>query len=179
MIIQNSLGLSEDSIVVPRGRKGLAALKIPLKDIHDVEARIPEIQRATPITLPELVTVFTVGILKMSQILPVVELELREAKRAMEAARAIALLERAEGVLKEKQIKSSADTREAAITMDTDVQEAQNRYDALNAIQAFLQGKNNAFEMAYHGAKKICDLYVKSPSTPNYGGDEHSLRSRG
>ena len=34
-------------------------------------------------------------------------------------------------------------------------EEAQNRYDALNAIQAFLQGKNNAFEMAYHGAKKM------------------------
>lgn len=176
MIIDNNLGLSEHALIIPRGRKGLDPLKLDLKDVHDIEARIPEIQRSTPITLPDLVTQFVLGILKMSKILAMVDLELREAKRALEHARAVALLERAESVLAARKVKSSTDTREAAINLDVDVNEAQNKVDCLTAISAFLAGKNSAIEMAYHGAKKICDVYVRTPTSPNYGGgkdDDH------
>lgn len=170
MIIEDGLGISTDYLLIPRGKKGLEPKKVYLKDIHDIEARIPEIQRSTPITLPDLVTQFTLGILKMSKILAEVELEVREAKRTLEHARAVALLERVEDVLKKKSVKSSTDTREAAIVMDPDVATAQDHFDCLTAIQAFLAGKNSAMEMAYHGAKKICDVYIKTPSSPLYGG---------
>lgn len=169
-IIENSLGITENGLVIPRGRAGLAPMEIPLKAIHDIEARIPEIQRSTPTTLPDLVTQFTIGILKMSSIMAMVDLEVRDAKRTLDHARAVANLERSEAVLKAKSVKSSADTRDAAITLDPDVQTARERLDALTAAQYFLTGKNNAIEMAYHGAKKICDIFIRTPSSPNYGG---------
>ena len=171
-IIQNNLGLTENSLIIPRGKVGLDPMKIELKDIHDIEARIPEIQRSTPITLPDLVTQFTLGILKMSKILAMVELEVRDAKRTLERARAVALLERAEFTLAQKKVKSSTDTREAALALDPDVQTANDRLDCLIAIQTFLNGKNNALEMAYHGAKKICDVFIKTPSSPLYAGEK-------
>lgn len=176
MIIEDNLGLSEHHLIIPRGKAGMDSLKLDLKDIHDIEARIPEIQRSTPITLPDLVTQFVLGILKMSKILAMVDLELREAKRSLEHARAVALLERAESVLAARKVKSSTDTREAAINLDVDVGAAQNRVDALSAAYAFLSGKNSALEMAYHGAKKICDVFLRTPTSPNYGGgqDEHN-----
>lgn len=173
MIIENNLGLTDKGLVIPRGKAGQTPIEIPLKEIHDIEARIPEIQRSTPVTLPDLVTQFTLGILKMSKILAMVDLEVREAKRTLEHARATCLLERAEDILKKKSVKSSTDTRDAAITLDPDVVTAQDRLDCLLAVQAFLSGKNNAFEMAYHGAKKICDVFIKTPSSPLYAGEKY------
>ena len=177
-IIQNNLGLTEEGLIIPRGRKGLDPLSIHLKDIHDIEARIPEIKRSTPITLPDLVTEFTLGILKMSKILAMIELEVNEAKRTLEHDRAVALLEKADADLTLRKVKSSTDTREASIALNPDVMDSQSRLDALLAVKSFLMGKNNALEMAYHGAKKICDVYIKTPSSPLYGGEKDEPNDR-
>lgn len=172
MIVTDSLGISGESIVIPRGKRGLSPMTISLTEVHKIEAKIPEIRRSTPLTLPDLVTSFILGMSQMSRIMALVEVELRDAKRSYEEMRAVALLEKVEKVLQDKKIKSSTDTREAAIVLDTDVKDARIALDMITAVQSFLAGKHMAIEAAYHGAKKLCDVYLKTPYSPNLGGEK-------
>lgn len=167
----SKVSFGNNEIVIPKGKKGSEYMTVDLSAVYVVESRIPEIQRSTPVTLPELVTVFITGLLQITRIIALVELETKEAKRVLEHTKAVVLLERVEAILKEKSIKSSTDTREAAILLDPEYAEAREKYDILTAIQTFLAGKHNAIENAYHGAKKICDVFIKVPTGTMYGGD--------
>jgi hypothetical protein len=153
-IIQDSIGISNNAITIPRGKRGLSPITIDISKVQSIESRIPELARSTPITMPELVTQFTIGIAEMARLIALVQIELNDAERALDESRSISLLERAEDVLRSKGIKSSA---------DYDVKEARETYDILKAILSFLHGKRDAIEMAYHGTKKVCDVYLKTP----------------
>jgi len=174
MIIKDTFGLTSDGeLIIPRGNSNMPPVAIEMRTILEAESRIEEIRRSSDKTLPDLVTVFLIALGKLANSIAVVELELREAKRLLDEAKAIALLEKAEELLKSKGIKSSADTREAAILLDPQVRECQARVDALTATQAFLYNKNALMDRAYHGAKKICDVYMKTPYSKVYGGEEN------
>jgi hypothetical protein len=157
-ISDDGIGLGSTIMTLPRGMGGLSSFQIDLTDVNRAESRIPEIVRANPLTLPDLIVEFNMALVRMSNIVSRVELELREAERAVKEAESIALLERAEDLLKAKNIKSSADTREAAVTLDHDVKDARRRYDMLKAISVFLYHKRNAIEMAYYSTKKVAEI---------------------
>lgn len=173
MIIQDNLGLTDEGyLVIPRGKKGLQPLSINLKLILASESKIEEIRRATGTTLPDLITSFILALNHLAKAIAVVELECREAKRYLDESKSVALLEKVEEVLRTKNIKSSADTREAVIILDPEVRDAQGRVDTLTAIQTFLYNKHGVIDRSYHGAKKICDMYLKTPYSTTFGGED-------
>ena len=173
MIITDNLGFNERRLILPRGKIGLSPLELDMTKIFEVESRIREIERSTPATMPNLIADFILGSIEASRLVALIEMELKEAQHSMDKANAIALLERAEDILKAKNIKSSADTREAAVNLDPDVRDARYRVDVLKTMSTFLMAKKDAIEMAYHGAKKICDIYLRSPgSISDHAGGE-------
>lgn len=159
-------------LLVPRGRQGLAPLNFDMTEIYRIEARISEIRSANPETMPDLVTDFNIGYLQIGRIISALQLEHAEAKMAYQEAKSIVLLDKAEGILKDKGLKSSTDSREAVVTLDQDVKEAQNRMHAIDACLTLLYNKLTAMEWAYNSAKKIGDIQSRAPSTPLRGGYE-------
>jgi hypothetical protein len=133
------------------------------------EARIPEIQRSTMITLPELITTFLLARNSLANAIATTELEFRAAKRFLKERSSLVLLDNVEEILKAKNVKSSSDTREAAIILDSDVMEAQQKLDDLTALHTFLSNKNDVMKDAYDGAKKIADMYMKTPYSNTAG----------
>lgn len=167
-----SLNTNSEILVVPRGRKGLAPMRIDFKDVKKAYDRIDEIRRCTPITASDLITDFIIGMMRLSKVISLVELELREAHTELKESQSLALLDRVEAVLLEKKIKSSADTREAVLYLDADVKGARNRYDMLNVINSYLRDTYTGLENAYNGAKKILDVYLKTPMSMSAGDGE-------
>lgn len=155
-------------MTIPRGYIANETLRLDISDVNRIEARIPEIVRANPITLTELIVDFNIALSRLSSIIARVELEMRDAERAVKENEAIALLEKVEEILKAKGIKSSADMREAAVTLDPEVKDSRRRYDILKSTLVFLSHKRNAIELAYYSAKKVNEL--NQMATPMVGG---------
>ena len=153
----------EGILMIPRARAGMPAISIELDRIKEVEARIPEIARATPISAIELITAFNEGILHYARAISLIELERKEAQQAMKEAEAYCLLEKAEEVIKSKGGKSSADLRNAVVDLDPDVRDARNRYNTLSTYSTYFSQRMQAIEMAYYGAKKVLDVNMKLP----------------
>lgn len=170
MLIKDNLGLTDEGhLVIPRGQKGLPPISINLSAMFKAESRIPEIQRSTMVTLPELITTFLLARSSLANAIATIELEFRAAKRSLKEDQSVALLDKAEDVLKLKNVKSSSDTREAAVILDPDVRNSQQRLDDLTALQTFLTNKNDVMKDAYDGAKKIADMYLKVPYSSTSG----------
>lgn len=170
-MIFGELGLQSDGmLVIPRGTAGLKNLSIDMKEILAAEKRIQELHRSTPMTMGSLITDFNVAIMRANRIIGIVQMEMREAKRTLEMEEAIFKIEKAEEFLRVKGIKSSVDARDSACTLDPAVQAARNRYDVLFTTSEYLQGVKEGLVLAYHGAKKVCDVYMSNPDNRNYGG---------
>ena len=162
--------ISSQELQVPRGRKNLSPIRLDLTDVSRAESRISEIARATPIMLPDLITCYTVGLASLAKVIAIVEMESKVAKMELETAEATFTLDFAEGVLAKKGIKSSVDARQHACRLDPAVREFQEKLDILSTTLTYLYNKKSAIEMAYHGCKKVCDVYLKQPGGPVYGG---------
>lgn len=151
------------SLIVPRGRPGLAPLLISLSEIHRIENRILEIRESNPATMPDLIADFNYGYILLGKAISKVQLELSEAEIAYNEIKSITLLDKVEGILEEKGIKSTADMREAALLSNSEVIEAKRRIGLLESYMSLLTNKAKSLEMAYHGAKEV----NKSAGSPN------------
>lgn len=174
-VLNDGYGLgSETTLQIPRGHKGLVPMTFDMTDIYRVLSRTSEIERVTPASFGELVTDFNMGMIQLNRLIGIIEIELKEAENSLDMAESIALLERVEDYLKAKNIKSSADTREAAKILDPDVQEAIRKKDALTAISEYVKGLKMAVERAYFSAKQVAeftshDPYLRKNAGDNYG----------
>lgn len=170
-MITDSFGLSSDaSLTLPRGRKGLAPFTLDLTEVEKAEKMIPAMQRSNPMTFPDLATVYNIGICTLTRIISIVELESKDAKRGLDEARSIFMLDFSEEILLKKKIKSSVDTRDAASKIDPAVKEAQEKYDILTTISEYLQNKRKDLERVYYGAKTLADMHMSTPDGKNYAG---------
>jgi len=149
---------------------GKSTFKLDFTKLNQVESRIEEVRLANPLTLPDLIVDFTVAMSKAADLIGQVEVELRTAQRELDITESIALLERVEMVLKDKKVKSSADTRKAAVALDKEVMAARERVDVLTAVSKLLSNKRLAVEMAYYSAKKVCEYNALPLSTRNLAG---------
>jgi hypothetical protein len=138
--------------------------------INQLESRVEEIRVANPLTLPDLIVDFTVALSKIGDLIGQVRVELNSAERELEITESISLLERVEESLKNKKVRSSADTRKAQVAVDPEVLKAKERRDILIAVMKLLENKHDAIEMAYYGAKKVCDFTSLPIQTKNYAG---------
>lgn len=174
-IINPSYGLgSETSLMIPRGDKSLPAMYIEMTEVYRTISRIKEIPRVNTATYAELVTDFQTGMIQLNRILGLIELEYDEAKEALKHFKAVALLEKVEAVLAIKKIKSSQDTREAAVITDPDVIEATKRTNSLNALSRYVAGLKESLNTAYFSAQKAADFTNKDPYLNRAAGDRHS-----
>jgi len=166
----SDFGNQNNQLIIPRGRPGLPAISIDLTKIIEIENRIPEMARASVITAAELIMEFNFGLLHLSRAISLVELELYDAEQSLEETEAEALLDRVEKVLSFKNVKSSADTRSAALALDQEVRSARSRVSGLKVTVDYLKSRMKAVEYAYHGTKKILEINNRLTSEKNYAG---------
>lgn len=158
-------------LIVPRGRNGLSPLFLDMTEVYRIEKRIQEIKLSDPLLMPDLISDFNYGYIMIGKMIATVELELSEAKMSLNEARSIAMLDKVDAILKEKGIsKSSTDLREAIVTLDPAVKEANQKVAILQAYTELLYNKAKALEMAYHGAKEVSKAQARIPDANNYGG---------
>jgi len=159
------------SLVVPRGRNGLTPIYLDMTEVYRIEKRIQDIKIADPLSLPDLISDFNYAFVLIGKMIATVELELSEAKMSLNEARSIVMLDKVDGILKEKGVtKSSTDLREAVVTLDPSVKEANQKVAILQAYSELLYNKAKAMEMAYHGAKEVNKTQARIPDSNNYGG---------
>lgn len=162
---------SETSLTIPRGRDNLPPLIFDMTEIYRILARTSEIERVTPATYGQLVTEFNMGMIQLNRLVALVEIELQEAKNALDIVEATILLERVDGYLNQKGIKSSADTRKAAIILDQEYQAALHKRDALRAISEYVKGLKESLERAYFSAKQVAEFTSYDPYLPKTAGE--------
>lgn len=166
----SDFGSQNNQLIIPRGRPGLPAISIDLTRIIQIENRIPEMARASLVTAAELIMEFNSGMLHLARAISLVELELYDAEQALEEIEAESLLDRVEKVLASKNVKSSADTRAAALAIDQEVRSARSRVSGLKVTADYLRSRMKAVEYAYHGTKKILEINNRLPGEKNYAG---------
>lgn len=130
-------------------------LALDLNEILAVEARIGEIAHVNPHKAPELLAAFNKAWLDAGDHLNKLEEEINNGEQYIGQVRGEILLDRADGILRERGLKGSADLRQAIVDTDPEYIEASSRLRALQAARASLKNKQKAFEMAYHSVRRI------------------------
>lgn len=153
------MDLVETRISVPR--PGKDSLVLDLAPVYRTEARVQEIATVTPQKAPELLMIFNVAFLDLSRMSTALEMELLQAKKLTERARAIAILDKVPGILKEKNLVSprspsgSEDQRNAILALDEEYQQATENEQQVACVLQLIKGKLKGIEMAYMSVKKI------------------------
>lgn len=150
--------LGSKYIMIPRGGKGLPPLQFDLTEIHEMLSRTSELERLTPLTYPEFITKVNLALIQVGRLLSLLEIEYRDAQNLLNEVEAVARLEKAEEYLRVKGVKSSADTRDAAVTLDPDVKEAAHKRDYLLSLVEWAKFLRLSLDRMYYTAKQIIEL---------------------
>lgn len=152
------------SLIVPSGDDSEKKITIDLHPIFLSEARQDEVATVTPTKAPELLAEFNHTWRDIHAHLTQLEAEKNKAEKEVKKRKGVLILEVIPARLKELQIASAADTREAIINTDEEYLRLTDRFDQLKAAIMFLKGKQESFENAFTSVKKIM-----GESTYNYG----------
>lgn len=163
-----SLSNKMKSIVVPEGRSG-RAITIDVSEIYNSLERIPEISRATAMTAPELMATFNMAMVQTSRLIGIIDQQKVVAESAYREEKSVALLTRADSILAQYNQKSTADSREAAVTGDPTVKERRERLGQLEVMSEMFHNTYHDLRDALYSAKKICDLFMKLPTDNTAG----------
>jgi hypothetical protein len=117
--------------------------------------KISEIGTMNKILAPDYMRDFIIAMDLTSTMLTKAVKDNLDAKSALDKAKAIAYLDRAEDYCKEKGIKMSNGLREAYVDLDEDVIAAKNKYAATEAMCVFLKNKYQAFRCSHDDVKKM------------------------
>ncbi len=127
------IDINPGTLTVPTGLPGIPPIKLDIGGILEVESRIQEIAFVTPVKAPELMAVFNVAYSDLSNMIAQVKYQFEIAKVQEEKARAICIIDRVPGILKEKGLTSakspsgSEDLRSAILALDPDYSAAQEK----------------------------------------------------
>lgn len=169
--------LSSKYIMIPRGGKGLPPLQFDLTEINEMLSRTSELERLTPLTYPEFITKVNLALIQAGRLLSLLEVEYRDAQNLLNEAEAVARLEKAEEYLRVKGVKSSADTRDAAVTLDPDVKEAAHKRDYLLSLVEWAKFLKLSLDRMYYTAKQIIELTSTVTSINSNGITEDKERA--
>ena len=156
---------------VPRGRGTGSPIAFNATPIYDAINQIDQVRRATAITSPDLMATFNMAMHTTSKLISLIELEKSYAEASLREAKAIAILDKADAMLAARNMKSTADLREAVVNLDPDVVSAKERLDNLTTMLTFFTNTYYELREALYSTKKICDIYLKLPNDPNTGGE--------
>lgn len=161
-------------LVCPRGKQGEQALIIDLGAIVKAEVRQDEVQIVTPQKAPELLSEFNRAWRKLNELVVTLTNESNHAKKAVSQRKAVLLLEVVPKRLKDADLTSTADNRQAVIDLDLEYQTLSERSEYIECVIEYLRGKMKSFETALNSVKKIMSDDAFNYTIPNTKGDSGS-----
>lgn len=147
---------------------------IPLGYILNAEVRQAEVAIVTPHKAPELLTIFNEAWRNVHDLVTELTNEHNQAQKVADKRKAVILLEVVPKVLKEKDLSTSADIRQAIIDTDSAYEKASERADYIDCVVEYLKGKLKSFENAYNSVKKIMSddsFNMQGRQNPNLSGN--------
>jgi hypothetical protein len=147
--------LTTTELIVPAGTSDRPDIVIDIQTILAAEVRQQEVQSLTPTKAPELLATFNHSWREIHALTVRLEAEKNKATKTADHRKGVLLLEVIPARLKELNISSAADTRQAVIDTDTEYERLTDRVDQLEAAVALFKGKLKSFENAYTSVKKI------------------------
>lgn len=140
----------------------LPQMTLDLTKIKQGEDRLHEAQVVNAGTYSELEYVFNEGYREAKKHLSQVGYQITRAEKALREAKSRALLDEYPAFLKSKDLKDSAQIRDAYLETVKDYTDAQDRIDMLKAVDALLDSKVKVFENTCRYMKKQIDLVIRS-----------------
>jgi hypothetical protein len=145
----------------------LPQMTLDLTKIKEGEDRLYEAQNVTVISYSNLEYVYNEGYREAKKHLSQVGYQITRAEKALREAKSRALLDEYPVFLKDRNIKDSAQIRDAYLETVKDYTEAQDRIDMLKAVDALLDSKVKVFENTCRYLKKQMDIVLRSGIDPN------------
>jgi hypothetical protein len=146
---------TETTLTLPAGDPLAPDILLDLQAILMAEIRQGEVANVTPQKAPELLAVFNENWRDLHKVITQLTAERNRAEKEVAKRKAVLLLEIVPQRLSQKGIASTADTREAVVTLDEKHCMLQERADQIEAIVEYLKGKLKSFENAFSSVKKI------------------------
>ena len=140
----------------------LPQMTLDLTKIKEGEDRLYEAQNVTVISYSNLEYVYNEGYREAKKHLSQVGYQITRAEKALREAKSRALLDEYPVFLKDRNMKDSAQIRDAYLETVKDYTEAQDRIDMLKAIDALLDGKVKVFENTCRYMKRQIDIVLRS-----------------
>lgn len=140
----------------------LPQMTLDLTKIKEGEDRLYEAQNVNVISYSNLEYVYNEGYREAKKHLSQVGYQITRAEKALREAKSRALLDEYPVFLKDRNIKDSAQIRDAYLETVKDYTEAQDRIDMLKAIDALLDGKVKVFENTCRYMKRQIDIVLRS-----------------
>jgi len=145
----------------------LPQMTLDLTKIKEGEDRLYEAQTVTAMSYSNLEYVYNEGYREAKRHLSQVGYQITRAEKALREAKSRALLDEYPVFLKDRNIKDSAQIRDAYLETVKDYTEAQDRIDMLKAVDALLDGKVKVFENTCRYLKKQMDIVLRSGTDLN------------
>ena len=145
----------------------LPQMTLDLTKIKEGEDRLYEAQTVNVISYSNLEYVYNEGYREAKKHLSQVGYQITRAEKALREAKSRALLDEYPVFLKDRNMKDSAQIRDAYLETVKDYTEAQDRIDMLKAVDALLDSKVKVFENTCRYLKKQMDIVLRSGIDPN------------
>lgn len=136
-------------------RDGQVKVKVDLRKLATVEARIPEVRNVTSQKAPELLALFNVAYNDANTLLARATYELAKARNLQNEEMSRLKLDEVPGKLKALGVKDTQDHRDCVLNTFPSYRDLCERESQLEAVVAFLKGKMKGFEMAFSAVKTL------------------------
>jgi hypothetical protein len=156
--------VSGDLLHLPNAATGEGSFVLDLSEVHRLEARKVEVASVTKFKAPELMQQMERGYYVVStKLMPLVAFQLSQAEQALDARKAVVMLDEAPRILREKGLvtsrnpSGSADQRESVLALDKEYAQLKNTAEMIKAVYELLKGKRHGFEMSFRAIQKSFD----------------------
>jgi hypothetical protein len=147
--------ISSGTIVSP-GREELVE-KIDTEFLHTALARGDEVAFCNQTKAPELLSLFSSAYSSSNEILSKIEYQMGRTKHLVNQRSAVVMIEEADNFLTKKAVKSTKETREAVIDLDSEVIRLRDVLNYLECLHTLWAGYRRKFEMDYGSVRKILE----------------------
>lgn len=165
---------TDKCIVVPPATNIDKPIVIELEKILLAEIRQEEVATVTKETAPELLYFYNKEWLKLHMLATQLTAAKVKAEKELQKRRSVLLLDLIPQILSDKGVNSTADTREAAILLDSEYIQLSDVVDNITAATELVKGKLKGFENSFTAVKRlISDTSTLNQRSPNMSGDTY------
>lgn len=167
VIPSDTFNKNQVEVTLPEFR-GLPAVSFQLTALKEAERRLIEAKTVNPSTYNELEYVMNESYRELKRNLSSIGYQVLKTEAELDKSRAAAILDKYPEFLVGKPAKfDNASVREAFISRDEDVRQAQERLDSLKALQMFLEGKVRVMENVCQYMRNSIKLVMRSTVNSN------------